>query len=183
MTHPELGMAVSRAREISAFVMEDEALDLTRAAVAEGGAPSATALRALELLTKQLQWSATKRNPQVYSEKSAVQVTVPIQINTSLDMGHQDKRQGTAQFPNIYALQADNVVEVDHAELAEEPPPEPGPKKGRPPKRALTPREAQDAETRERQQAVKDLARREVRVRQRVQREARAAAAKQRETA
>jgi hypothetical protein len=179
MLHPELGLAVSRAREVSAFVMEDEALDLTRAAVQEGGAPSATALRALELLTKQLQWSAVKRNPQVYSEKSAVQVTVPIQINTSLDMGHQDKRQGTAQFPNIYALKAENIVEVEHSDMAPEP--EPPAPKGR--KRVLTPAEAQDAETAARQREVRELAKRATRVDRRQKDAARKAAAIQRSLA
>src|SRR5690606_40975882 len=51
-------------------------------------------------------------NPQVFSDKAQVNVTVPIQINTTLDMGDTGA-QGTAQFPNIYEMRATVGVEVD----------------------------------------------------------------------
>ncbi len=148
---PDLQLAVEKARQMSAYVMEDEALSLTRRAVSDPGDTSA--LRALELHVKQLQWSSIKRNPQVYSEKSAVSVTVPIQINTSLDLGQDSARKGTTEFPNIYAMRAENVIEVDPSELV---PVEPAPAKGR--KRTLTP-PPPPTETEKRQQLVKDTAR------------------------
>jgi hypothetical protein len=34
-----------------------------------------------------LRWVAARRNPQLFSEKAAIKLTVPIQINTNLDLG------------------------------------------------------------------------------------------------
>lgn len=69
-------------------------------------------MRATEALASQLRWSAEKRNPQVYAKQQAVNLSVPIQINTSLDMGGSSGT-GTAEFPNIYAIEAQTVQYVD----------------------------------------------------------------------
>ena len=75
--------------------------------------------RKLESYVGQLRWSAAKRNPQVFSERSNVNVTVPIQINTSLPMGGEGIGGGTTDFPNIYELKADVVREVDEPTVEE----------------------------------------------------------------
>ena len=96
----ELGIVFAKAREMSSYAMEEEAIGRLRAAAADAKVTS-TQLRAIDLLVQQLRWSSVKRNPNVFSEKAAVSITVPIQINTSLDLGH-GATAGTKEFPNIY---------------------------------------------------------------------------------
>lgn len=110
MKNPQLLRAYMVAREMSGYMMEDEALQLARDLVEDP--QNNQHIRAVEVLINQLKWTAGKRNPQVFSDKSTVNVTVPIQINTSLDMGG-DQSQGTPQFPNIYEMRAQVGVEVD----------------------------------------------------------------------
>jgi len=110
MRDPTVAMIYQKAREVSAYSLEDEALALLRERVKTP--KSALDLRAAEALVQQIRWAASKRNPQVFSEKSAVNVTVPIQINTTLDLG-TSPGQGTAEFPNIYALEAQVTQEVE----------------------------------------------------------------------
>lgn len=106
-----LALAFDAARKVSAYALEDEALATARRAAAAPGSPAAQ--RAVDTLLQQLRWAAEKRNPQVFSRQAAVTVQVPIQINTSLDLGDSQGQQGTSQFPNIYEMQAENVREVD----------------------------------------------------------------------
>lgn len=110
MKAPNIMRAYQMAREMSGYMMEDEALQLARDLVADPG--NNQHIRAVEILIQQLKWTAGKRNPQVFSDKSEVKVTVPIQINTSLDMG-DTQMQGTKEFPNIYEMRATVGVEVD----------------------------------------------------------------------
>jgi len=111
MREPNLALAFARARELSAYAMEEEAIFLLRAKLK---APGTTAeLRAAELMVQQLRWSAGKRNPGIFSEKAAVNVTVPVQINTSLDLGKGQGAGSAPGFPNIYELKAEVVKEVD----------------------------------------------------------------------
>lgn len=115
MRSPAIAQAFAQAREASAYMMEDEALRLLRELVADPG--DKEKIRAVDLYTQQLWRSIGKRNPGVFSDKAAVNVTVPVQITTSLDMGG-DKAgggSGTKQFPNIYDLDASQVVEVPQA--------------------------------------------------------------------
>lgn len=114
MKHPEITLAFTRARELSAYSLEDDALHLLRSRLEKPG--TATELRAADLLVQQIRWSAGKRNPQVFSEKAAVNVSVPIQINTSLDMGGGGLATSTKEFPNIYELKADLVQEIERPE-------------------------------------------------------------------
>lgn len=114
-----LAKAYSRAREISGYALEDEALRLLRDQQREPGTQGK--LRATESLANQLRWSAEKRNPTVYAKQAAVNLAIPIQINTSLDMGGGGGT-GTADHPNIYALKAETVamVPVDESESESE---------------------------------------------------------------
>ena len=110
MRNSELATAYKRAQEISAYALEDEALFLLREAI--GRPLTGPDVRKLELLVNHMRWAAGKRLPSVYSEKATVGITVPIQINTTLDLGSAAAQQGTAEFPNIYELRAKNEVEV-----------------------------------------------------------------------
>jgi len=112
LRNPGLMQRFTQARELSGYTLEDEALSLLRAKAAAPPAKPAD-LKAVEMLVQQLRWSAEKRNPQVYARQGVMQVTVPIQINTSLDLA-QGPGAGTKEHPDIYELQA--VAEVPDPE-------------------------------------------------------------------
>lgn len=114
LRNPELMQRFTAAREISGYTLEDEALSLLRQKAATGAAKPGD-LKAIEMLVQQLRWSAEKRNPQVYARQGVVQVTVPIQINTSLDLA-QGPGAGTKEHPDIYELQAVNVTDDPDAD-------------------------------------------------------------------
>lgn len=110
MINPGIARAYTVAREISGYSFEDEILHLARELVKAPG--SAANIKATEVLINQLKWAAGKRNPNVFSEKAEVNITVPIQINTSLDMGPV-QGGGTREFPNIYEMKAETIQEVE----------------------------------------------------------------------
>lgn len=151
MREPQIGMLYDKARAMSAYAQEDEALTRLKASLADTKMTQVD-VRKLEAYVGQLRWSASKRNPQVFSDRSNVNVTVPIQINTSLPMGGDNLAGGTTEHPNIYELKADVVREVAEPtaeeaviEQAEERKQRRierlGPKKG-PKKRVLIPRDS-----------------------------------------
>ena len=111
MREPQVGMLYDKARAMSAYAQEDEALTRLKNSLADTKMTQVD-VRKLEAYVGQLRWSASKRNPQVFSERSNVNVTVPIQINTSLPMGGDNLAGGTTEHPNIYELKADVVREV-----------------------------------------------------------------------
>lgn len=112
MREPQVGMLYDKARAMSAYAQEDEALTRLKKSLADTKMTQVD-VRKLEAYVGQLRWSASKRNPQVFSERSNVNVTVPIQINTSLPMGGDNLAGGTAEHPNIYELKADVVREAE----------------------------------------------------------------------
>lgn len=109
MVYPGVARAYATARELSGFMLEEEALFVSRQ-IAKGNYNSVQ-IKAQEVLLNQLRWSAGKRNPQVFSDKAALKITVPIQINTTLDMGSISD-ESTEQFPNIYEMTAELEQEV-----------------------------------------------------------------------
>jgi len=121
MRHVEVATAFAAAREVSAFVLEDEVTDKLRFALKKAGTPAE--MKALDMFSNWVRWMIAKRNPKVFSEKAALDVTVPIQINTSLDMGGA-AGAGTKDHPNIYQLAASvqmpmaEVQAMEDAELA-----------------------------------------------------------------
>ena len=150
MREPQVGMLYNKAREMSAYAQEDEALTRLRKSLTQTGMTQVD-VRKLEAYVGQLRWSAAKRNPQVFSERSNVNVTVPIQINTSLPMGGDNLAGGTAEHPNIYELKADverattlpspeEAIEGQATERKQR-------RKAGPQKRVLTPRESIEYKT------------------------------------
>lgn len=81
---PELGEVYKIAREISAHMLEDEALGKARELFS--GTPSQSKVSAYNVALGQLRWSAGKRHPKEYSEKAQTTFTVPVQINTSIPL-------------------------------------------------------------------------------------------------
>ena len=85
LTQPELALAYREARTLSAINFEEESIDMAREIRKEPG--SAQRVRAYDVAMNHLRWVAARRNPQLFSEKAAIKLTVPIQINTNLDLG------------------------------------------------------------------------------------------------
>ncbi len=147
VNYPELSRAYSAARELSAYSLEEEALELADIIRNEPG--SSQRVRAFDISMNQLRWSAIRRNPQAFSEKAALHITVPIQINTGLDLGDTSAAGGTPDHPNIYEIEAQVEKEVDPQEklrykdkmvLGDQPLVEPGANLRKPRKRVLTPK-------------------------------------------
>ena len=88
--HPELDKAYKAARELSAETFEEDALDLGRRLVKDPGGPAKVA--AYRTLIEQLRWSASRRDPTKYGERTAVSIRVPVQINTNVDLGQEGGR-------------------------------------------------------------------------------------------
>ncbi len=119
LSREEVWEAFQAARELKADSLFDEALDLARDIKKEPGGPQR--VRAHDIAMNHLRWAAGKLNPQKYSDRSQINVTVPIQINTTLDLG---QGQGHTEENSVYDLTATVI-----AEPGPEPGPEAGPKK------------------------------------------------------
>jgi len=111
---PECARAYAAAREISAYAMEEEALQIGRGVWGEPG--SAQRVRAADIYMNQLRWSASRRNPRIYSEKTAVKVVVPIQINTGLDLLGDGSGEKTLDGADVYNLTAQVVEEGERVQ-------------------------------------------------------------------
>lgn len=114
ISHPELRKAYLAARELSAFAFEDEALRMAKSLSNQEIRDSAM-VRAFDVAMNQLRWSASKRNPREYGEKSSHSITVPIQINTSLDLGQGGVPKNVDE--NVYNIKG--LVKVPVPELLE----------------------------------------------------------------
>lgn len=105
---PEFYDAYERAKEISAQSFEDEALGLARTLVGPNDF-TGTKIKAYEVAMAQLRWSAARRDKTRYGNVANVSTVVPIQINTTLDLG-----QGgmvTSQHSNVYEITVPAAVE------------------------------------------------------------------------
>lgn len=109
VNNAELARAYAAARELSAHAFEEEALTLAEE-LAQKRVPKEQ-IRAYEVAMNQFRWSAGKRNAAVYSDRNAVKVQVPIQINTTIDLGNESVKQGTSDHPDIYRLEAEITTE------------------------------------------------------------------------
>lgn len=100
---PALQLEFEAAREQSAMSLEEDALDMARRLE---GKNDFTALKTkqFEIAMAQYRWSATRRDPKRFAERREMQVIVPVQINTTLDLGQGTT--GTTEHPNIYHIEA-----------------------------------------------------------------------------
>lgn len=121
LQQPELARAYHEARVISSFEFEEESIDMLREIRANPG--SAQRVRAFDVAMNHLRWVAARRNPQTFSEKAAIKITVPIQINTNLDLGepslHLDKDRDGNSIYKVEAVIQEEVVDVDAKPLLE----------------------------------------------------------------
>ncbi len=117
LARKEVWEALQAARALKADSLFDEAMDMAREIKDNPG--TAQHVRAFDVAMSHLRWAAGKLNPQRYSDRSQIVFTVPIQINTTLDLG---QGAGGTEDGSVYDLTA-KVVEVS------EPEPEPEPEK------------------------------------------------------
>lgn len=103
--YPELKRAFDAAREISAYGFEDKALDMADDLI-NPNLFNGTKVRMYEVAMGQLRWSAARRAPTAFGEKATVQTVIPIQINTSMDIGQPGG--GTKVIDdNVYSFAAE----------------------------------------------------------------------------
>lgn len=121
LSQPELTRAYAEARTLSAIRFEEESIDMSREIRDDPG--SAQRVRAFDVAMNHLRWVAARRNPQLFSEKVAIRLTVPIQINTNLDLGGSllDQTIGN-NGDSSYTLEAtvlEEVIDADAKPLLE----------------------------------------------------------------
>lgn len=136
---PELAKAYQAAMAISALSFEEEAIDEARKSYKSPG--TAQAVSAAGKLIDQLRWSAARRNPQHYGDKSQTQVVVPVHISTSLNLGEGSTQQVVEEIPDIYTLSIEAPAVEDDAK-----PLLPDRRQIGPRKTVLTPRVPMDAD-------------------------------------
>jgi hypothetical protein len=119
VNHPELARAMDAARKLSAQSIEEEALDAAREI--KKSQRDGTHVRAVEVLLQQLRWSMERRDPAQFGTKAPVNIRVPIQINTTLEMG---KDEGSIiEGKSIYTIEARHNVSpqtvIEHVQEAD----------------------------------------------------------------
>lgn len=120
--YPDLAKAYEVAREISAQSFEEEALDMARTLKGDNDF-TGVKVRMYEAAMGQFRWSAARRDPKRYGAKTEAALVVPIQINTTLDMGSGsgDRMPVTSDAgDNIYSITASVEGPDDIAEMVDE---------------------------------------------------------------
>lgn len=107
---PELKQAYQAARELSALVFEEEAIDSARELQKSPG--DNQNIRANEVVISQLRWSAQRRDPRNYGEKGQTLAIVPVHIETTLNLGDGGKAGSGAEIPDIYTLDPSAITDV-----------------------------------------------------------------------
>lgn len=117
--YPKFFDAYERAREISAQSLEDEAIDMARMLTAQNDF-TGTKVQAYNIAMQQLRWSAAHRDRNRYGERAAGTTVVPVQINTTLNLG-QNGEPATDNAKSIYTVEFN--VAVPPAPTADDEPP------------------------------------------------------------
>lgn len=131
VNNPDLAKAYASAIVVSASSLEEEALDTAR--LIAMSPKDGTHVRAAEVKITQLRWSAERRDASKFGQRNQINLRVPVQIITSLNLGDQGD---SIPAESIYTLDL-----TPTATLVEEKPipPTHGSHKG-PRKKVLTPR-------------------------------------------
>lgn len=105
MKYPELAQAWKVAREMSASSFEDEALDMARQLKNQTDW-TGTKVRSHEVAMAQFRWSASHRDPAQFGQTATPQIVVPVQINTTLDLGQPGAEKAAATLSTTYDIAA-----------------------------------------------------------------------------
>lgn len=105
--YPKFYDAYERARELSAQSLEDEALEYARIlASAKSNDFTGTKVQAYNIAMQQLRWSATHRDKARYGTSDLKNTTVPIVINTTLNLGQEGQGPATDIQQSVYTISA-----------------------------------------------------------------------------
>lgn len=104
--HPEFRSAFALARELSAYTLEEEAIAAVRKINLDPTFQTTQGVRAAEVLANQLRWSSAKRNANAFGDTQKASLVVPIQINTSLDLGQGGEARPAHDPAAVYRVQA-----------------------------------------------------------------------------
>lgn len=120
---PHVRQAYEAAQELRTYALEDEAMEAVRE-----GLIKPSKVPAIRALITQLQWSMEKGNQNRYGQKGVGQITVPVQINTTMNLG-QPGASDAVKPENIYEVSipsgANKVLMVESNVAEEEPDPTP----------------------------------------------------------
>lgn len=123
--HPEFRSAFALARELSAYSLEEEAIAAVRRVNLDPVFQTQVGVRAAEVLANQLRWSAAKRNANAFADNQKASLVVPIQINTSLDLGQPGAERDKSDPSAVYTIKAQlptpEAIEKSPAEVMLEP--------------------------------------------------------------
>jgi hypothetical protein len=111
--YPKFFDAYERAREVSAQSFEDEALMMART-LKNANDFTGVKVQAYNIAMQQLRWSASRRDKARYGQQIQGATTVPIQINTTLNLAQDGQPQPTDTQSSIYTVEA--TVTLGHAE-------------------------------------------------------------------
>lgn len=105
--YPKFFDAMERAKEVSAWSFEEEALDMAR--LLKGANDfTGTKVQAYNIAMQQLRWSASRRDKTRYGQQAATGPTmVPIQINTTLNLGQPGQPPATDQQQSVYTVEVE----------------------------------------------------------------------------
>lgn len=118
VAYPEAARSFQAARELSSYTLDDEALAMVREIRDEPGSPQR--VRAFDVAVNHMRWVAARRNPRVYSERAAMKITVPIQINTSLDLDADRQGEVGKDGQSVYTIKAENTIELPPKDVTAE---------------------------------------------------------------
>lgn len=114
--HPEFRQMMMEAREVSAFVYADKALERAMELL-EGDVTPADVKAAAEAL-KHIRWDASKRAPRAFGDQHKVGNTVAVQINTTMDLGNPDATGGLDR-EHTFTFQSRIPPTIDGGEATE----------------------------------------------------------------
>ena len=104
--NPELRKAWEAAKELRAHAMFDQALDVTKRLLdGNWGKEDAAMVRALDAAIQTLKWAAGRLSPRDYGERQPGNPVVPIQINTTLELGQGGTAVGRVEG-SVYTIKA-----------------------------------------------------------------------------
>lgn len=118
--YPDVAKAFAIAREMSGYSLEDKALGEAERLIAPNDF-NGTKVKAIQVAMEQWRWSAARRNKKEFGETSGASVVVPIQINTTLDIGQPGAKASAVQ-DNVYEFAAKfEEAEVEPLDKPDEP--------------------------------------------------------------
>lgn len=103
--YPKFFDAYERAKEVSAQSFEEEAIMMARTLKGQNDF-TGVKVQAYNIAMQQLRWSASRRDKARYGQQQAAVTAVPIQINTTLNLGQNGMPAPTDTQTSIYTVQA-----------------------------------------------------------------------------